>query len=153
MKDPTAIGNYPHFYSTSCSSFSHPCFLSPFLSPFAIFIPIPVPSSGVPLLLRGRFLALDISATVFPSRMYPPLVVSVKSHVTHRRLPGRAGSPRGILPRHTPHLAVSGHVPGPTLSRRRVCLRRPPRAVRSLHSFVAIFTHLPPGLYRKYIFS
>lgn len=121
MKDPTAIGNYPHFYSTSCSfSFSHPRFLPPSLS-FSLFFrhfytyprpllpllvpylerrfsPPPPPGSFPSPLFQGRFLALDIST--FPSRRIS-LFKPVKSHVTHRRLPARAGSPRGILPRHT----------------------------------------------------
>ena len=105
MKDPTAIGNYPHFYSTSYSPLhpyreegvppSLPVPLWPLL--FPILLPSLPPSQGsvffgnpLPTILRTRYRSRAVPAT-YQCSLFKP----VKSHVTHCRLPGRARTPTG----------------------------------------------------------
>lgn len=124
MKDPTAIGNYPHFYSTSCSS-SYPSFLS-LSTPFFSFFPLSpflylVPSSSfarllsrVPLLLlRDPFeddFSRSISRFSLPRCIWRSLFKPAKSRIVDylavldRHVESFRGTPCGFRPRSRANL-------------------------------------------------
>lgn len=84
MKDPTAIGNYPHFYSSSCS----PSPLAPFSlsSPFLFlaFLLVSLQDRAFPLSLL-----LSLSQTMFLSPgsfLYPSSTISRTRYLGYGRL-------------------------------------------------------------------
>ena len=168
MKDPTAIGNYPHFYSTSCSS-SYPCFLSPHPLSLSLSLPFRHFYISSPLLpSRASYLEFlssssgilseddfsrSISRFSLPRCIWRSLFKPAKSRIVDylaaldRHVESFRGTPCGFRPRSRAKLEPTK---GLSLSGQSELTFVTCHPISRL--VMMIFIHLPPGLYWKYIF-